>query len=623
MVQDAGDFTIDEGNLTFKASPNYEMPGDADGDNVYKVTVGATDDDRNRGEMDVEVKVANVDEPGMVTLSTVQPRVGIALTASLTDIDGGVSGVTWQWQSNNSDIDDATSDTYTPIAVDLNDTLTAKAMYTDAQGPEKMAELQSANSVAADTRNKAPEFPDQDTDTEGTQNTEAKRTIAENAEAGTSLNGGGPVTATDSNTDDILTYTLGGPDASSFNIGNTDSDRGQITVGAGTKLNFEGKPTYMVTVIATDSFDASASIDVTITVTDENEGPMIMRGGLAVSGRPSIAYDENGTDALETYTASGPNADLAVWSLSGPDAGEFDISSSGVLSFATSPDFESPADMGGDNVYQVTVEADDGTYSDTHDVTVTVTNVAELGMVSGDASRSYPENGTAAVATYTADGPDAGMASWTLSGDDEGDFAISNGGELTFAASPDFEMPTDMGMNNVYQVTVEADAGGEMGTVAVSVTVINEDEDGTVTLSAQPVVGTELTASVTDPDGGVTGTTWQWASSDAADGTFASIAGATDATYTPVEGDDGMYLQATASYTDAEGEDKSATSVVSGQVTQMAVADQLLAKFDSNNDGMFDRGEVIAAIRQYLAGTAGVSRTEVIELIRRYLAGGN
>ena len=53
-----------------------------------------------------------------------------------------------------------------------------------------MAEGEAANAVAADTRNEAPAFADQDDETEGTQNTEAERTIAENAAAGTALNGG-------------------------------------------------------------------------------------------------------------------------------------------------------------------------------------------------------------------------------------------------------------------------------------------------------------------------------------------------------------------------------------------------------------------------------------------------
>ena len=53
-----------------------------------------------------------------------------------------------------------------------------------------MAFGDSDNVVAADTRNKAPVFDDQDGDTDGTQNTEAERTVAENATAGASVDGG-------------------------------------------------------------------------------------------------------------------------------------------------------------------------------------------------------------------------------------------------------------------------------------------------------------------------------------------------------------------------------------------------------------------------------------------------
>ena len=64
---DARDFEItDQGELSLKASPNYERPADADMDNVYKVTVQAADSVGNRGERDVEVTVTNVDEPGAV-----------------------------------------------------------------------------------------------------------------------------------------------------------------------------------------------------------------------------------------------------------------------------------------------------------------------------------------------------------------------------------------------------------------------------------------------------------------------------------------------------------------------------------------------------------------------------
>ena len=363
----------DAGVLTFNDSPNFESPGDADKDNTYELTVGARDADGNRGTRDIEVKVTNVNEDGTVTLSAVQPRVGVPVTASLTDIDGQVSGVTWQWSAGGSEIDDATSDTYVPTTDDSG-TLTATAMYTDPQGSEKTASVTSANAVAADTRNRAPVFADQDDDTEGTQNDAAERTVEENTVAPNPVSGAA-VTATDPNDGDIVSYSLGGADASSFDIGLTT---GQITVGAGTKLDYETKDTYMVTVIATDSFGVTASIPVTITVTDINEGPEIMRGGLAVSGERSIEYAENDTVAVAAYTATGPNAASATWTYYGDDVGSFTITGGGVLAFRSPPDFESPADMDGDNVYQVTVEANDGTYTGTRDVTVTVTDVDEV-----------------------------------------------------------------------------------------------------------------------------------------------------------------------------------------------------------------------------------------------------
>ena len=383
---DAALFDLSEGGvLTFNGPPNYEKPGDADGDNTYELTVGAKDDDGIRGTRDVEVKVANVNEDGTVTLSAVQPRVGVPLTASVTDIDGPVTGVKWQWSIRNSEIEDATSDTYTPVAADVEGTLMATATYTDPQGPDHTASGDSANRVAADTRNKAPAFAaDQDPDTEGDQ-AEAKRTVAEDADADASV-GGGVIIATDPNADDEISYKLGGPGASSFGIGLTD---GQITVGA--KLDYETKTSYMVKVIATDSFGATASIDVTITVTDVNEGPEI-------TGSAQEDYPENGTGSVATFTAVDPElAGAITWSLdagedAGEDAGAFEIDkASGVLTFAEVPDYEMPADGDTNNEYMVTVVATDADGITTNEeVTVKVTNVDEAATVTLSAVAPYP-----------------------------------------------------------------------------------------------------------------------------------------------------------------------------------------------------------------------------------------
>ena len=50
-------FNTNTGVLSFKDSPNYESPGDANGDNTYELTVGARDTDGIRSTKDIEVKV--------------------------------------------------------------------------------------------------------------------------------------------------------------------------------------------------------------------------------------------------------------------------------------------------------------------------------------------------------------------------------------------------------------------------------------------------------------------------------------------------------------------------------------------------------------------------------------
>ena len=143
---------------------------------------------------------------------------------------------------------------------------------------------------------------------------------------------------------------------------------------------------------------------------------------------------------------------------------------------------------------------------------------------------------------------------YALSGTDAASFDIDpDTGQLMTLAALDYETKA------TYSVTVTAsDSGGLSDSIDVTITVTNVDEPGAVNLSSQaPVVGTALTASLTDDDDEITEMTWQWASSDAMDGTFTPIEGATSSIYTPVADDVGKHLRATASYTDGEGSGKS------------------------------------------------------------------
>ena len=68
------------------------------------------------------------------------------------------------------------------------------------------------------------------------------------------------------------------------------------------------------------------------------------------------------------------------------------------------------------------------------------------------ATVAYAENATTAVTTVVATDADAGQTvSFTLSGGaDSTLFSISPTGVLTFNTAPDYEVPTDMGTDNVY-----------------------------------------------------------------------------------------------------------------------------------------------------------------------------
>ncbi len=133
--------------------------------------------------------------------------------------------------------------------------------------------------------------------------------------------------------------------------------------------------------------------------------------------------------------------------------------STGALTFVSAPrDYENPTDVGADNVYNVTVQVSDGSLTASKAVAVTVTNVNEAPTVTSSATASVAEN-TTAVMTVTASDPDAGTTfTYSINGGaDAAKFAInSSTGALTFVSAPDYENPTDVGADNVYNVVVQA-----------------------------------------------------------------------------------------------------------------------------------------------------------------------
>ena len=195
-----------------------------------------------------------------------------------------------------------------------------------------------------------------------------------------------------------------------------------------------------------------------------------------------------------------------------------------------------------------------------------------------DTSFEVDENRTAA-ATVVAVDPDRGdEVTYAITGAaDASEFEIDTAtGVLTFATPPNYERPADVAStnpvneaaNNEYIVTVTATGGtadrAMTSEQTITVTVGNLEEAGWVSFSR---VGAEIRAELSDPDGGVSGASWQWARSSNRHRGWVNIGGATSASYTPSSDDEEMYLRARVSYEDGQGSGKQAQGVSTYEIT--------------------------------------------------------
>ena len=299
-------------------------------------------------------------------------------------------------------------------------------------------------------------------DPEFSEDSRTARTIEENAPQGAEV--GEPVKASDEDGDD-LTYSLRGVDAEFFAI---DQESGQIEVLA--ELDHETRDTYLLRLNVSDGNDGDDSIKVDVTVTDVDEPPEL-------TGETMTEYPEGPEGKVAEFAATDPERSSVEWSLDGSDAGAFLIEE-GMLSFATTTNYEDPADSDADNVYVVTVEASDGSNTASLAVVVAVIDVDEPPVLSGPTSLEVVENEKGAIATYAAADPEGEEVAWAVAGEDRDAFVIE-GGVLSFALPPNFEAPSDSDADNVYRLVVQAmDVSDNTGRLDVEVSVLNvEDED--------------------------------------------------------------------------------------------------------------------------------------------------
>ena len=182
-----------------------------------------------------------------------------------------------------------------PVRLDSDDTIRFVGTSTDVPLYWQGRGTQSGHKVdgSRTTGNNAPVF----------SSTSTTRTVAENSAAGTNVGAVIPE-ATDADSGDTLTYSMEGTDAASFDF--TASTR-QITTITGVDYNYEAtQNTYSVTVKADDDNGGTATVDVTIDVTDVNEQS-------AKPAKPTLAaVTGSSTSLTATWTAPGLNDGPAI-----------------------------------------------------------------------------------------------------------------------------------------------------------------------------------------------------------------------------------------------------------------------------------------------------------------------
>ena len=381
------------------------------------------------------------------------------------------------------------------------------------------------------------------------QQTSYTFSVNENATSGTV----GTVRAVDP-ASQTVTYSMGGTDVIDFDDDfQLNATTGVITVKSTATIDFETKDSYAVTVTATDTAGAGATADVTINVTNRDEAGTVSLSETTPSlGQPLTATldDPDGSVSGQSWTwARGASRTGGFATISGANTASYtpvqddvnrylrarvtytDLFGSGKSAQAVSDNATSPSrpPVFGQASYTFTVDEN-----------------ATSGSV-GTVSATDPDN--ADTVTYTVRG--TGAAAFN------GDFSLnSTSGAITVRSDATINYES----RSSYTVTIRAsDQHGSSNDADVTVNVNNVDEAGSVRLSSRvPVISYPLRATLSDPDGGVSGVSWQWASASTRTGTFTDISGATSSNYVPVNGDLDKYLRARASYSDSFGSGKSA-----------------------------------------------------------------
>ena len=505
---DAGLFTINNisGDLAFKNPPSFESPLDQDANNVYELSITATDG-ANQASQAVAVTVDDVNEApsfasASVNLDTDENAASFAHIVDAADDEdqgdqltyqlGGDDAAAFDFDANTRSLTFQQSPDYeNPADDDANNYYRVRITAADAE----YSTTQDITITVADLNDEAPQF------TSATSLTLDYTAIV----VGTNIY---TAAATDADANDQVSFTLGGADASHFVF---DSSSGALAFVQAPSLETpqddNGDNSYELTITATDLGANSSELALSISVVDDTgSAPTFDQASV------SIDVDENSPGTIYTAQASDVDpGDTLSYSISGVDVELLIIGDNGDIAFPEPPDYENPSDSGADNTYEITITATDsiGKQAD-QDLRITILNLNDNDPKFDLASTAFDvaENSTA-ITTVAASDADGDSFSFALvSTADSSLFTLDpSSGVLSFNQAPDFENPADNNTDNTYELELSVDDGANTSSQAITVTVTDVDEAPTFTSASESVSvnenasGAVYQAQATDPEG--------------------------------------------------------------------------------------------------------------------------
>lgn len=382
---DASLFTIDPvtGVLAFISAPDFEYPIDSGGNNVYDLRVRATDKLGAFDEQIISVSVTDIPDGS-------PPRIisnfgGPTATVSPNENSPGVALV--------KAVDpDGTAPTYSIVggadaALFSIDSQTGVLRFINAPDFERPLDVGMNNGYHVVVQASDGVYFDQQQFVVNVQNiNDNAPTIASSGGGATASiefienrTGVAVVYASDAD-GDLLTYSIeGGADAALFTI---DPVTGVLAFISAPDFeapgDFDGNNVYDVIIRASDgTFVDDQAISVTVNNFPENP-PIIMSNGGGATAAVSISENSAAVTTVTAIDADGTSPTFSI--AGGADAALFFIDpQTGALAFINNPDFETPIDADANGTYEVIVRAFDGIFFDEQALSVTVTDVNDVG----------------------------------------------------------------------------------------------------------------------------------------------------------------------------------------------------------------------------------------------------